>query len=240
LRPARSTTSATTSSASTTTRSSRRIRSSTSTSSCSRRRTTSCSPTGPGAPPPTRPAAPPGVRAALGMGADREFLLKTGWFGIGNPGISSFDSRLAWTYNPQVDYRKMYPFDPTRAKALLDQAGFKPGADGSRFTLEFVVSSAQQPYVATSQAVKSMWGNVGINVKVEGVDQGAMVQRGFKAGKFDGARQGYTTYGDPALGIVRQFVSSTIGQPFGNASGYSNPEVDQLGAPGPEPTRQRV
>jgi peptide/nickel transport system substrate-binding protein len=174
------------------------------------------------------PVANPLVRHALAMATDREYLLKTVWFGIGNPGISSFDSRLAWTYNPQVDYRKMYPFDPTRAKALLDQAGFKPGADGSRFTLEFVVSSAQQPYVATSQAVKSMWGNVGINVKVEAVDQSAMVQRVFKDGKFDVTMQGYTTYGDPALGIVRQFVSSTIGQPFGNASGYSNPEVDQL------------
>ena len=172
------------------------------------------------------------VRQALAMATDREYLLKTIWFGLGNVGVSSFDSRITWVYNPKVDYRKMYPFDPARAKALLDEAGFKPGADGTRFTLEFVVSSALQPYVAVSQAVKSMWGDVGINVKIEALDASATAQRVFKEGKFDVNMQGYTTYGDPALGIVRQFVSSTIEQPFGNASGYTNTEVDQLSEQG--------
>jgi peptide/nickel transport system substrate-binding protein len=184
------------------------------------------------------PTANPLVRQALAFATDREYLLKTVWSGIGNPGISSFDSRIAWAYNPQVDYRKMYPFDPSRAKALLDQAGFKPGPDGTRFTLEFVVSSALQPYVALSQAVKSMWADVGVNVKVEALDQSTIVERVFKEGKFDVNMQGYTTYGDPALGIVRQFVSSTIGQPFGNASGYSNPEIDQLSEQGQNATSQ--
>ena len=174
------------------------------------------------------PLATVQVRRALAMATDREYLLKNVWKGIGQVGISSFDTRIAWAYNPEVDYRKLYPFDVGRAKALLDEAGFKPGADGTRFELEFVVSSAQAPVVTAAQAIKSMWAAVGVNAKVETLDASAATQRVYKDGKFDVTIAGYTTYGDPALGIVRQFVSGTIERPFGNASGYSNPEVDNL------------
>ena len=41
-------------------------------------------------------------------------------------------------------------------------------------------------------------------------------------------------YGDPALGVGRNYVSSQIvkGSPFNNVEGYSNPEIDQLFADG--------
>ena len=41
-------------------------------------------------------------------------------------------------------------------------------------------------------------------------------------------------YGDPALGVGRNYVSSQIakGQQFNNVEGYSNPEVDKLFAEG--------
>ena len=41
-------------------------------------------------------------------------------------------------------------------------------------------------------------------------------------------------YGDPALGVGRNYVTSQIvkGQPFNNVEGYSNPEIDKLFADG--------
>jgi len=47
---------------------------------------------------------------------------------------------------------------------------------------------------------------------------------------FDVTLQNYTTSGDPALGISRLYTTESInkGQTFNNASGYSNPEVDDL------------
>ena len=42
----------------------------------------------------------------------------------------------------------------------------------------------------------------------------------------------YGTYGDPALGIARVYITSSIGKNYGNASGYSNPQVDELFAQG--------
>jgi peptide/nickel transport system substrate-binding protein len=37
-------------------------------------------------------------------------------------------------------------------------------------------------------------------------------------------------YGDPALGVQRNYTSSNIqkGSPFNNVSGYSNPKIDEL------------
>jgi peptide/nickel transport system substrate-binding protein len=39
----------------------------------------------------------------------------------------------------------------------------------------------------------------------------------------------YQSFGDPTLGVERLYVTSAISQrPFTNASGYSNPEIDEL------------
>lgn len=186
------------------------------------------------------PTATRQVRQALAYATDTAYLLKTIWFNVGSVGKSSFDSRIAWAYNPQVDYSKQYALDPAKAKALLDAGGFKPGANGTRFSLDYVVSSGQQPYVDAGQALKVMWTAVGVSLQLDVVDANTTAQRVFKDGNFDVAMQGYTTYGDPALGIVRQFVSSGIGAPFANASGYSNPQVDALAAQGQAaPTQQQ-
>ena len=45
---------------------------------------------------------------------------------------------------------------------------------------------------------------------------------------FDVFMNGYTSFGDPALGMARTWITSSIKKPFGNGSGYSNPQVDAL------------
>lgn len=178
------------------------------------------------------PTADPVVRRALAMATDQTFLTKAIYSGTGQPGISSIDTRINWAYNPSVDYRKMFAFDPAKAKSLLDQAGYKAGPDGTRFNFNMVVSASQQNYVSEAEAIKSMWAPIGVNVKVEAVDQNALIKRIYTDAQFDGHLSGYTTFGDPALGISRQYVTSSIGVSFGNASGYSNPQIDQLFADG--------
>jgi peptide/nickel transport system substrate-binding protein len=52
--------------------------------------------------------------------------------------------------------------------------------------------------------------------------------------------QNYTTSGDPALGISRIYTRESINKSatFNNASGYSNPEVDELFAKGRDAASQ--
>ena len=51
-------------------------------------------------------------------------------------------------------------------------------------------------------------------------------------------------YGDPALGVARNYTTSNIakGSPFNNVEGYSNPKVDELfeaGATAADPEKRR-
>ena len=67
------------------------------------------------------------VRQALMTAIDREFLHKAVFYGIGGVPQSAVDTRIGWAYNPAVSYSKMYPYDPKRSAALLDEAGVKAG-----------------------------------------------------------------------------------------------------------------
>ena len=85
--------------------------------------------------------------------------------------------------------------------------------------------------------MKSMWQAIGVDVVIDALEDATFVKRVYVDGDFDVAFNNYTTYSDPALGIARTFVTSTIGRPFGNAARYSNPDVDALFEQGERATR---
>lgn len=179
-----------------------------------------------------RPTANVQVRHALAMAIDRNFLLKSLYSGSGNVGVEPFDTRLKWLVDPKVNFSTMYPFDINKANSILDSAGFPKGANGVRFTLTYVVSSSHPPYVAAGQAMQQWFGQIGVNLKIESQDDQSALTRVFTDGNFDMAIEPYTTRNDPALGIVRQFTTSRIGKVYGDGSGYSNLQVDQLAVQG--------
>lgn len=168
------------------------------------------------------------VRQALLIALDRDFLLHTAYQGQGSVGTMPFTNRLAWAVNPEVDYRKMYPFDPARASALLDEAGFRRGADGIRFSLKLLYSTDAVNDSLVTTAVKSLWRTVGVEAVIEPVDRTTASKRMFQDYEPDASINDYTSIGDPALGLARMFVTESIGKSFGNASAYSNPAVDAL------------
>lgn len=177
------------------------------------------------------------VRQALFMATDRDYLFRNAFFGVGQPGIAPFTTEIAWAADPAIDYAKMYPYDPARANALLDAAGVKRGADGKRFAVHMVTYATQYPeYQRVAIALKSMWQAIGVDVSIEALEDATFAKRIWTDGDFDVSFTSYTSYSDPALGIARAFVSSAIGRPFGNASRYSNPEVDALFADGQRAT----
>lgn len=168
------------------------------------------------------------VRQALMLATNRDFLFKAVWGGTGGVGIMPFTSKLRWAINPDVDYRKMYPYNVDRANQLLDQAGVARHPDGTRFTVTFVQRAEDADVGQVAEALRSMWRPIGVDVKVEVVEGSSFADRVYTKGDFDLTMVGYTSYGDPALGIARTFVTTSIGRPFGNASRYSNSEVDTL------------
>jgi hypothetical protein len=65
------------------------------------------------------------VRRAIAHAIDANLVVKTIWFGFGKPATGPVPSVLTQFYNAAVP---KYAFDPKRAEALLDEAGFKRGS----------------------------------------------------------------------------------------------------------------
>ncbi len=69
------------------------------------------------------------VRQALIYGLDRQKLIDVVYQGYGKVAIEPI-APISWAFNVKASTLTLY--DPAQAKKLLDEAGWKPGADGIR------------------------------------------------------------------------------------------------------------
>ncbi|MFN2821903.1 ABC transporter substrate-binding protein, partial [Escherichia coli] len=69
------------------------------------------------------------VRQALIYGLDRQKLIDVVYQGYGKVAIEPI-APISWAFN--AEGVNPYPYDPAQAKKLLDEAGWKAGADGIR------------------------------------------------------------------------------------------------------------
>jgi peptide/nickel transport system substrate-binding protein len=186
-----------------------------------------------------KPFDDPKVRQALFMAVDRDFIRKAVFQGLGTVMQSAINSHLTWAHNPDVDLSRMYPFDPARAAALLDEAGLKAGADGTRFEVRLVYDSTDAAKERQAQVLTAQWGKIGVKVVPVAGTRNVVLPMVYTDWNFDATLQAYSTGGDPALGVSRLYVTSAIRKaPFVNCSGYSNPEVDRLFDEGAESADQ--
>ena len=169
------------------------------------------------------------VRQALMMAVDRDYIFKNAFFNIGKKSIQPFTTDIEWYRNPDIDYDKMYPYDPKRAEALLDEVGLKRGSDGKRFPLKLLTYANDYPeFMEVAGAMKSMYLAIGVDATVESQERASLLKRVFQDKDFDMSFQNYASNYDPALGMAKAYVTAQIGLTFGNAGSYSNPEVDEL------------
>ena len=165
------------------------------------------------------------VRHAIAHAIDREFLAKhiagdaVVATGIVPPGIKEF-------YETDLP---AYPFDLDKARALLDQAGLRPGVDGVRLRI-FLDSANATSNIRLGGAMRSTLAKVGIALHPRVADQGEYINRVYTRRDFDLSMTGGGTGRDPAIGIQRLYWTKNItkGVAFSNGAGYSNPRVDHL------------
>lgn len=172
------------------------------------------------------------VRQALLMAIDRDFIVESAMKGYGSAAKSAISTAMEWAYNPDVDLTEKYPYDPEAARQLLEEAG----ATGLKVRLAY--DSTNQVLPAMADAIAAFWKEVGVETSLQGAERAVTIENVFQKSDFDVTIQGYTSMGDPALGIARIYVTDSIGKSFGNASGYSNPAVDELFAAGANETSQ--
>ena len=120
------------------------------------------------------------VRKAIMHGLNRPELINAAFFGLYSPADTPIADNTLYHAKKAVG---MYPYDMEKAKKLLDDAGWKAGADGVRvkdgqkLAVDFVDLTTYEPKVVATQALLKPLG-VQVNVKV--FDQATRVNMGHK------------------------------------------------------------
>ena len=165
------------------------------------------------------PLASKEFRQGLMHAIDREFSKDVVWSGFAKVATGPLSSKTKF-YTDDV---KAYPHDVKKAKELIAKSGYKGE------TLRLLGLPYGETWTRWTEQVKQNLEDAGVKVQVEASDVAGWNKR-LGEWDFDLTFNFPYQYGDPALGVARQYVSSNIvkGSPFVNNGGYSNPEVDRL------------
>lgn len=167
------------------------------------------------------------VRHAIAHAIDKDFIVNAVYLGYATRLDGPVSPDLVKFYTPDLP---KYEFDPAKAEKLLDEAGYKRGADGFRFKLFIDPTQPSGPPKQTAEYFAQALGKVGIKVELRTQDFATFVKRVFTDRSFDIAIEGMSNLYDPTVGIQRLYWSKNFkpGVPFTNGSKYVNPEVDRL------------
>lgn len=166
------------------------------------------------------------VRQAFAHAIDQSFLIKHVWHGYGTAAVSPIPSTQEAFHTSDV---ARYAFDPERARALLDEAGLKPDANGVRLTITHDYAPSAEQLQRAAEYVREALGNIGVRVQVRNQDFAAFARRVYTDRDFDTATYYTSTGPDPAVGVQRVYWSKAFqkGVSFSNTSGYANADVDR-------------
>lgn len=187
------------------------------------------------------------VREALYLAVDKKSIIETIYYGLPQP-TESFLPLQSWAYNADLP---RHEFDPDKAKALLDEAGWRPGADGIRekdgVRLSFTNSTTAGNHVReqTQQFLQQTWRDIGAELKINNLPAAVMWGDFFRLSEFETVMVGtsFVIGSDPES--RENFSSRAIPVTGGsgwNTMQYSNPEVDRLldeGGASADPAKRR-
>ena len=140
------------------------------------------------------------VRRALAHAVDRELIVRTILDSLVTT-VNGAIQPLSWAYEPNV---RRYDYDTASANRLLDEAGWKRGADGTRakdgaplaFTIITQAGFAIRENV--SQAIQRQFRDVGVNASVRLID-GTSISSLWFSGDFDAMLHWWQMGADPEL-----------------------------------------
>ena len=185
------------------------------------------------------------VRQALAYGIDYDLIIDD--LALGRVLRATSPFQLGW-YACDVDG---YTYDPERAAALLDEAGWVPGpdgvrvaqgapnaADGTRLSLEMVGYSDFRLLEQTMLVIQDLYRDLGVEVNVRTVEQSVLFggwsdRAARKTGDFDILVYDTGTGINPQLHVYDLLHSSRIPREEndgagGNYARWANPRADAL------------
>lgn len=169
------------------------------------------------------------VRQAISHAIDKQELIDGVLLGLGQPANGPYVPG-SWPHNPQV---KDYAFDPARAAALLEEAGWiDRDGDGVRERdgkpLRFVILTNQgnDQRIKAGEIIQRRLAEVGMDVRLRVIEWASFLKEFIYPGKFDATLLGWTVPIDPDGYNV--WHSSKTGPGELNIIGFNNARVDAL------------
>ena len=171
------------------------------------------------------------VRTAIDYALDKEAIAAVAMAGLAQP-ASSLLSPVDTFYRWEVPADQLRTFDPEKAKTILDEAGYKAGADGIREDakgnkLEFRLAAFNEyPMdITAAKKITSYLEDVGIGIELQVMDENAFYDLNYDNADNDLYVWSWTADIDPGY-ILSTFTTDQILN--GSDSEYSNPQYDAL------------
>ena len=141
------------------------------------------------------------IRRALTHAVDRELIVRTILDSLA-PVIHGPIQAVSWAFSDDVRH---YDFDPAKARALLDSAGWRDNdndgvrdRDGKPFAFTLITQAGFAVRENVSQALQRMWRDVGVDAQVRLVD-GTSISGLWFEGRFDAMLHWWHMPADPEL-----------------------------------------
>ena len=169
----------------------------------------------------------PKVRQAMNYAINKEEIIKGVLLGLGEAIASPYKPGTRWN-NESLS---PYPYDPSKALALLKEAGYERNTagilvkDGKPFEFEILTNQNKQREM-TAVLVQRRLKEIGIDVKIRVLEWASFINRFIKTGDFKAVVLGWSLSLDPDQFNI--WHSSQQGPGQFNFVGYENPRVDEL------------
>jgi peptide/nickel transport system substrate-binding protein len=174
------------------------------------------------------------LREALILGLDREAISRSLFAGR-QPVANSFVNPLDSGYTADTP---RYGYDPSRAEALLEEAGWRAqpdgirrDAEGRRLSLELMTTAGNRSRELVEQVVQSQWRKIGIDIRIKNEPARVLFGDTLPHRRFDLTM--YAWISSPE-NVPRSILHSSeipseangfVGQ---NATGFNSAEMDRL------------
>ncbi len=174
------------------------------------------------------------VRQALLYAIDRKAITEEIYNGRDKV-ADSFVPPLDWMYAPDVP---RYPYDPAKAEALLDEAGWRAEGKairknqaGQRLSLELATTSGNRTRELVEEVLQSQWRQIGVDIRLKNQPARVLLGETMAKRQFTMAMFAWTSAPEdlPRGELYSTEIPSASNNYSGeNFVGWKNPDADRL------------
>ncbi|MBI3326497.1 MAG: ABC transporter substrate-binding protein [Nitrospinae bacterium] len=154
-------------------------------------------------------------KALLGYGIDRKEIVKVAFGGHGQASVTMFTPGMPG----YTSLMEMYPYDPRKARALLQEAGYSPS---NPLTLTILSPTIEPAFTNVPTLLKDQLARIGVQLKIEMLDKVTWMDRFVRKHDFQLTLGNVTGFD---IGAFAPYFETTSSMNFAS---HTDTRVDEL------------